>query len=61
MKEDTQSFLLFLKYYLAMVLRFGFKSYKINQMHFVAILHVLQLIKHIYYGIDESFEKNMQA
>ena len=59
MKKDTWLFFLFLKYYLAMVLYFGFKSYKIDQIYFVAILYILQSIKYICYRIGESYEKNM--
>ena len=58
-KNDTWLFLLFLKYYLAMILHFGFKPYKINQMHFVSGLYILQLIKHFCYKVGKSFKKNI--
>ena len=60
MKEDTWLFLPLLKYYLVMILCFGFKPYKIDSMYFAIILHILQLIKHICYRDSKSFEKNIQ-
>lgn len=58
-KKDIQLFLPLLKYYLAMVFRFGFKLYEINLIYFVAALHILQLIKHICYRNGKSFKRNI--